>query len=624
MKAPPRLWTTLLAATLGACIVPVYGTGSGTNEYCPPSGTCADGGATGSSGRSSPSGGTGTGSGSGGTTTGGTSSSGSTSGGSSTTGSTSGSSSGSSGASDGGCAAHDGGTELQACTVPADCNCPQQCVAIPGGGNYCETPCQTFNDCDSLEDCANGYCAIKTCPMSEAFAACTAGNGDAGYCFLEPDPGVAGGATGVCFPSGSADGGCNPATDLEPWLSWTAAGACVAGQFCAAQSSTTGACIDVCDGGAPCPANQTCQFSNSGGIAFTGFCVPCSGPNEVSCGLSCFDPTTDDFNCGGCNIACPAGTACFAGRCTRPAPLIYPRYGLAAATGPDGLIYAVGGQSGPIQSGVVEAFNPRSNSWGLLPSMSTQRSGLAAGWTGDGKLNAIGGYGTGTNCVLFCTTNEVFDPATQTWSISTALPEFHLGPALGVDPRGILYLAGGGGLLGPTDDLYQLDAGWDALQILDTPRQFTVGTFGSDGRFYVMGGQGSGGTALASIEAYDPVHNAWDETLPPSRPRSGIWGPLREEESSTRWEEAWTSTAASRDKRRSLDSISGLAMPEAAPGGRTLPCSSRGGDTRPHWGPTAGSTRSAACCSTPERRTFRLPVCRASRSMTRRNRMVAG
>ncbi len=45
------------------------------------------------------------------------------------------------------------------------------------------------------------------------------------------------------------------------------------------------------------------------------------------------------------------------------------------------------------------------------------------------------------------------------------------------------------------------------------PRQGPGAAFGADGRLYVVGGF-DGGSDLASVEAYDPTRNAWDESLP--------------------------------------------------------------------------------------------------------------
>jgi len=39
-------------------------------------------------------------------------------------------------------------------------------------------------------------------------------------------------------------------------------------------------------------------------------------PGEICCDFSCVDPTSDDTNCGGCDVVCAEGQACVDGRCT--------------------------------------------------------------------------------------------------------------------------------------------------------------------------------------------------------------------------------------------------------------------------------------------------------------------
>jgi kelch-like protein 18 len=72
-----------------------------------------------------------------------------------------------------------------------------------------------------------------------------------------------------------------------------------------------------------------------------------------------------------------------------------PRAVLAAATGADGRIYAMGGWSagGPLNT--VEAYSPSTNSWTSVASMPTGRQSLAAAAGTDGRIYAMGGYGPG-------------------------------------------------------------------------------------------------------------------------------------------------------------------------------------------------------------------------------------
>jgi len=89
------------------------------------------------------------------------------------------------------------------------------------------------------------------------------------------------------------------------------------------------------------------------------------------------------------------------------APMPTARFQLAAATGADGTIYAIGGYN---QSGgnlnTVEAYTPSTSSWATVASMPTPRHGLAAATGADGNIYAIGGINTG-----YLSTVETYTPA---------------------------------------------------------------------------------------------------------------------------------------------------------------------------------------------------------------------
>jgi len=120
------------------------------------------------------------------------------------------------------------------------------------------------------------------------------------------------------------------------------------------------------------------------------------------------------------------------------APMPTARAGLEAATGPDGKIYAIGGVDNPGsysgQStlngdivGTVEAYDPTTNSWTTKASMPTARYFLAAATGPDGKIYTIGGLDSGSASVgtiagqgVGTSTVEAYDSTTNSWSAAPA------------------------------------------------------------------------------------------------------------------------------------------------------------------------------------------------------------
>jgi hypothetical protein len=142
------------------------------------------------------------------------------------------------------------------------------------------------------------------------------------------------------------------------------------------------------------------------------------------------------------------------------------RYATAAATGPNGLVYVIGGNDMTgSATGVIEAYDPVMNKWTTgLRAMPTPRANLAAATGPDGLIYAIGG----TSDV------EAYNPTTNTWTTKSALP---------------------------------------------TDGYFISAATGADGRIYALGGVGG---ALGRVDAFTPAINRWTSVAPLSDARAGI------------------------------------------------------------------------------------------------------
>ena len=145
----------------------------------------------------------------------------------------------------------------------------------------------------------------------------------------------------------------------------------------------------------------------------------------------------------------------------------------AAAVGPDGKIYVVGGVDPDSKNNVVEAYDPKTDSWARLKPLPTKRDdGLCAvaakGADGRVRIYAIGGRddskpGNGLSTV------EAYDPANDTWSARAPMP---------------------------------------------THRHALAATRGPDGRIYAIGGTNDRVFSTDVLEIYDPVKDAWAPGAP--------------------------------------------------------------------------------------------------------------
>ena len=200
------------------------------------------------------------------------------------------------------------------------------------------------------------------------------------------------------------------------------------------------------------------------------------------------------------------------------APLNTARSQLAATTSPaagdaNGLIYALGGNDSNSNSlNVVEQYTPSSNTWTNVSPMPTPRKMLAAATGQDGRVYAIGGCCNPPN-IGETDIVEVYTPGTNHWATATHLNHgrFGLGATTGLDGR--IYVFGGccpNGNPTNTAEVYDPSTNtWTDIAPMSTVRQSLAAATGADGRIYAIGGADGQGNLLSSVEAYDPSSNQW-------------------------------------------------------------------------------------------------------------------
>jgi N-acetylneuraminic acid mutarotase len=201
-------------------------------------------------------------------------------------------------------------------------------------------------------------------------------------------------------------------------------------------------------------------------------------------------------------------------------PTGYLDLGLVSAH--DGRIYALGGGSAE-----MDAYDPVADSWTGVAPMPATRGGIGATLGPDGRIYAFDGY-DGSNLPALGT--FAYDPTTNTWASRTpdVIARYDLQAVAA--PNGLIYVIGGSaspGNAGPsalaTVEAYDPVAdNWQTRASMPVAELTAAATLGTDGRIYVIGGVGMAGT-LNVVQVYDPSTDAWTvgANLPTARQSLG-------------------------------------------------------------------------------------------------------
>ena len=212
----------------------------------------------------------------------------------------------------------------------------------------------------------------------------------------------------------------------------------------------------------------------------------------------------------------------------RVAELSTAREGAAAVRGKDGRIYAIGGYGGFY--GVlktVEAYTPSSNTWVPVASMATARVSFAAVSGPDGRIYVIGGEGVDGHPV---DTVEAYNPSTNQWSLVAKALHWRHGLSAALGSNGGIYAFGGSNLssLDPYPPLNIVEAysvttkTWSAAPSMPSKRYLTGAAAGKDGRIYVIGGSDELGRKRDLVEAYSPSTRMWTRVANMPTARVGL------------------------------------------------------------------------------------------------------
>ncbi len=219
----------------------------------------------------------------------------------------------------------------------------------------------------------------------------------------------------------------------------------------------------------------------------------------------------------------------------------------------NGKIYMIGGfvkpQSGPTAWQPIDnlwEYDPQNDSWKALAPMPTKRGSPNAAVV-NGKIYVIGGAGINPGSKdtslhparpqRVLGTNEVYDPATNTWATRSPMPTTRNHAAIGVVNNKVYVIGGRVGNAFITrasnvDVVEEYDPAtdqWGPLKApMPTSRSATAwGTY--KGKIYVAGGEVRTDRLSATyraVEAYDPAANRWSSLPPMEFARHGLAGDI--------------------------------------------------------------------------------------------------
>lgn len=198
------------------------------------------------------------------------------------------------------------------------------------------------------------------------------------------------------------------------------------------------------------------------------------------------------------------------------APMPASRFGFAVAAYQD-KIYVIGGITGyrengsSIFTGANEMYNPATDTWTTKTAMPTARAEFKAN-VDDDKIYAISGLIANLPGPILTNSTEIYDPSTSTWSegIPIPTPVFTFASAV-LDSK--IYVIGGqlngftaaNQIFNPATGNWSLGAPLPTLTV-QAVGVATTGTYAPE-RVYVIGGRLNG--PVDSTQIYDPANDTW-------------------------------------------------------------------------------------------------------------------
>lgn len=195
---------------------------------------------------------------------------------------------------------------------------------------------------------------------------------------------------------------------------------------------------------------------------------------------------------------------------------------------PNGKVLIAGGENSNNSGAYSNAFlfDPSTETWTQTGSMHEERRRHTATLLPNGKVLVAAGWGNSIPRNILPISSELYDPATETWTLTGSLNfprRFHTATLL---PNGKVLVAGGEGTNGvgiSSAELYDpISATWTVTGQMSTSRLFHSACLLPNGKVLISGGgyhQGTSTPPHTSAEIYDPITEKWTPAAPMTKSR---------------------------------------------------------------------------------------------------------
>lgn len=180
---------------------------------------------------------------------------------------------------------------------------------------------------------------------------------------------------------------------------------------------------------------------------------------------------------------------------------------------PNGNVLVFGGESlSEPGLNTCEIYDPSAYSWSPATPMSFARIGFASAVLPNGNILAIGGIGDPTGANSYPKTCEIYDAATNTWSVTDSMSHGRWKHrAIALQNGNILVV--GGNISTTVTEIYNVTTNeWEiAASTNQNSRNYPSLTLLNDGKVLLTGGGGSGIVGDKTAEIYDPIADTWTD-----------------------------------------------------------------------------------------------------------------